>query len=292
MRADYSRNDQVELTLLPPFDRLLRARDVEVRIDRYYFDSPLFDAYERDFEARSGETEWDLPALRSTVPDDGSVLEIGCGMGRVLADLAANTAGARLVGIDTSRPALDRAAARISPADRAAGRVTLIRGDAVEHRFDETFDAVLVADCSLNGFTELSDVEALLARARDLLNPGGRIGLSIFADGAREELAHLDGHYTLDTFRDTAGAARLIHWSMRFDGATGLLHRTAMVPVERPDGRIRCVVSDVFDTIWTPAVLVPSFDRLGLVLDRVEPAAVDGGAAGGTATVTVVLARA
>jgi hypothetical protein len=81
---------------------------------------------------------------------------------------------------------------------------------------------------------------------------------------------------------------------MHYDEADGLLHRSAMV--ERPelagDGRVHVQLGDLNDRIWTPQTLAGVIGRAGLATVTAVPGAVDGGAAQGTATVTLKLAPA
>jgi SAM-dependent methyltransferase len=68
----------------------------------------------------------------------GRVLELGVGTGRLAVPMTA--AGLRVVGVDSSRPMLDRLAER-----DAAGTVTVIHGDMVDDLPAGPFDAALVA---------------------------------------------------------------------------------------------------------------------------------------------------
>lgn len=288
-RSDYSRAGAPVPRPVPPLDRLLDLPGVTAVVEPYYFDSPLFDDYERDVERRTGETDWDLAGLASAVGDGARVLEVGCGTGRALVHLAAVTTASRLVGIDTSGPALERARARAASA--GADRVEFVAGDFLAYRPDTAFDTVLLADCTLNGFTEEPAVVGLLTRARSLLAPGGRIAVSVFDDGAPATMSHLDGRTVVDSFADRDGNHHIVIWSMRFDADTALLHRTAAVPRSAPvpGEPVRCVISDMNDRVWTPSTLAPLFAAAGLAVAGKEPATLTSGAAGGAPMATLVL---
>jgi ubiquinone/menaquinone biosynthesis C-methylase UbiE len=81
---------------------------------------------------------------RLAVAQDGPVLELGCGTGRIAVPVA--RAGARIVGIDRSQEMLARARKRIVRA-RLRGRLSLVRGDIRELPFTSRtkFSAVLAA---------------------------------------------------------------------------------------------------------------------------------------------------
>ncbi|MGW5280411.1 GNAT family N-acetyltransferase [Streptomyces collinus] len=288
-RPDYSRARSAAPRPVPPLDRLLQLPGVTAEVEPYYFDSPLFDDYERDVERRTGETDWDLAGLASAVGDGERVLEAGCGMGRALIHLAATTNASLLVGIDTSEPALARA--RVRAAAAGTDRIEFVQGDFLTYRPDTAFDVVLLADCTLNGFTDDAAVVGLLAHARSLLAPGGRIAVSVFDNGAPATMTHLDGRTVVDSFTDREGTHHIVIWSMRFDAQTALLHRTAAVPrpAPAPGEPVRCVISDMNDRIWTPSTLSPLVAAAGLSITRREPATLNSGAADGAPTVTLVL---
>jgi demethylmenaquinone methyltransferase/2-methoxy-6-polyprenyl-1,4-benzoquinol methylase len=104
------------------------------------------------------------------------VLEIGCGGGGALVDLArAVGAEGRVVGLDLAPAMLHRAADRL----RRAGlrdRARLVSADAVALPFpDATFDAVFLA--FVLELFDTPEMPPVLAECRRVLRPGGRIGV-------------------------------------------------------------------------------------------------------------------
>jgi S-adenosylmethionine-diacylgycerolhomoserine-N-methlytransferase len=108
-------------------------------------------------------------------PQDGGVLEIGCGTGRNLAVAARRYKDARFYGFDISRVMLDTAEAKL---DR---RAALAQADAA------TFDPQAVF--GRKGFERvfcaytlsmIPDWRAALARGFDAVAPGGRIAVVDF----------------------------------------------------------------------------------------------------------------
>lgn len=93
---------------------------------------------------------------------EGTVLDAGCGPGRLVAELAAQ--GREAVGIDTSRAAITLT--------RALGATAVRRSIFQPLPGEGGWDTVLLADGNI-GIG--GDPVALLARCRDLLAPGGRI---------------------------------------------------------------------------------------------------------------------
>jgi SAM-dependent methyltransferase len=99
---------------------------------------------------------------------DSSVLDVGCGNG-MAAEYISDTTGARVTGLDISTVGIAQALERT--ADRRE-RLDFIAGDmSIAPLPDASFDAVVAAD----SFYFAADLDALLARLRHALRPGGRI---------------------------------------------------------------------------------------------------------------------
>jgi SAM-dependent methyltransferase len=130
----------------------------------------------------------------------GSVLELGCGTGRISVPLG--RAGVPLVGIDRSGPMLERARSRVRRA-RLAARIRLIRGDirllpfpsastngATRSRRSRRsppageggFAMVLAPYGLLQSLLRERDLTATLAEVRRVLRPGGTFGMELVAD--------------------------------------------------------------------------------------------------------------
>lgn len=112
--------------------------------------------------------------LAKTGAED-SVLELGCGYGRVLGPLAKKAA--HVVGIDTSAASLDLARKRL-------GHLThceVMEMDAVAMSFpNDTFDVVV---CIQNGISAFAtDRPKLLQESVRVANPGGTVLFSSYAE--------------------------------------------------------------------------------------------------------------
>ncbi|UFR06681.1 class I SAM-dependent methyltransferase [Streptomyces sp. Go40/10] len=115
---------------------------------------------------------------RLGLPGNGAglrLLDVGCGTGASTAALRAVLPAARITAVDASAGMLRRAAAK-----PWAGEVTFVRAPA-EHLAEAgvtgPFDAVFAAYLLRN----VSDPDAVLAGMRELLVPGGRLGVHEYA---------------------------------------------------------------------------------------------------------------
>lgn len=108
-----------------------------------------------------------LPQLRAGL----DLLDVGCGVGTVTADLAALVAPGRVVGVDASRAALDAAAAT---AQAAGVAVTFEVAEATALPFeDASFDVVHAHQV----LQHLPDPVAALREMRRVTRPGGVVAV-------------------------------------------------------------------------------------------------------------------
>lgn len=137
----------------------------------------------------SGTREWDAgtydrvsaPQLawgrelieRLELTGDETVLDAGCGSGRVSELLVAALPNGRLTGADGSRAMLTQAR------ERLGSEVELIHSDLLELHLTEPVDAVF----SSATFHWIGDHPALFARAFEWLTPGGRLEAQCGGEG-------------------------------------------------------------------------------------------------------------
>jgi S-adenosylmethionine-diacylgycerolhomoserine-N-methlytransferase len=106
-----------------------------------------------------------------------SVLELGCGTGRNLAEIARTWPGARLHGLDISREMLGLAARKLGP------RAALAAGDATAFDASTLFGARAFDHVVLSyALSMIPDWQGTIAHAATVLAPGGRLHIVDFGD--------------------------------------------------------------------------------------------------------------
>lgn len=141
----------------------------------------------RFYAALHRGTPGDLDHYVRVCQDASSVLELGCGYGRVIAALAAP--GRTVVGVeqDPELLAMARRAVQALPKAHQAG-VQLVEGDMRTVSLDRCFDRVLIPFGGLYCLLTDDDVDATLANAVRHLAPGGRVAFDVYrADAFHRE---------------------------------------------------------------------------------------------------------
>ena len=139
---------------------------------------------ERYHRVSNPQLEWGLRVLRRLGPQPGErILDIGCGTGRLTAELVAAMGEGMIVAVDRSEAMLREAASQaVTPAgphripnplnhERAGVRVYFVRADGAALPFVDMFDAVM----STATFHWILDHDQLFASIYRALAPGGRL---------------------------------------------------------------------------------------------------------------------
>jgi trans-aconitate 2-methyltransferase len=110
--------------------------------------------------------EWALPVLdRLPLEGDETVLDAGCGSGRVTEQLVGRLPGGRVIAVDASEAMLEKAR------ERLGSRADVREADLAELELDEQVDAVF----SNAVFHWILDHDRLFARLHAALRPAGRL---------------------------------------------------------------------------------------------------------------------
>jgi SAM-dependent methyltransferase len=127
----------------------------------------------------------------------GTVLEVGCGTGRILLPIA--RAGCSIVGVDSSRQMLERCRAKLAVEPAAVqGRVRLVLREMWDLTLGATYALIIAPFRVLQHLTTVDDqLRCLEVIARDLA-PNGRLVFDVF-NPAFARLVEADGIEREDT---------------------------------------------------------------------------------------------
>jgi trans-aconitate methyltransferase len=133
-----------------------------------------------EYEGASNEDAYFFGRLLSRVRPR-RVLELACGSGRVTFTLARSLSKAEIVGMDSSIDMLGKAtAAREAAESSVRERVSFVKGDMRDWPGSgDTYDAVVIACCSVSHLLTLDDRRATWETAFRLLRPGGVFVLDV-----------------------------------------------------------------------------------------------------------------
>jgi SAM-dependent methyltransferase len=125
----------------------------------------------------------------------GTVLELGCGTGRILLPIA--RAGSTIVGLDSSNQMLARCRAKLAAEPAAVqGRVTLQQRDIHDFDLGATYELIIAPFRVVQHLTAVDDQLRFLAAVTRHLGPNGRLIFDVFnphfdrlvsADGVERE---------------------------------------------------------------------------------------------------------
>ena len=177
--------------------------------------------------------------LDAALEADGSVLEIGCGTGRVLVPCAHVVQ--EIVGLDASAAMLGHCAARVaSLPDDVRRRVSLVEADMRDFDLGRTFSLVTTPFRSFQHLLGAEDQQAALASIQRHVQPGGRFILDVFnpslpllADDRLLNVPFPEPSFTLPDGRIVRRTSRIIARDWVAQTQTAEMSHL----VEWPDGR-------------------------------------------------------
>jgi SAM-dependent methyltransferase len=143
----------------------------------YYHNESIAAAYDTENSGETVTTD-DIPfyasLAKAAAAAGHSVLELGCGTGRVTIPMA--QAGVNIVGLDSSAEMLAVAQAK------AAGlqNIRWLRGDMAAFNLEQRFGLVIIPFRSFLLLLTLAEQKSCLARIHQHLVDGGRLALNFF----------------------------------------------------------------------------------------------------------------
>jgi SAM-dependent methyltransferase len=120
----------------------------------------------------------DVPFYLRNVDRSTSVLELGCGTGRVLIPLAAHCK--EIVGVDYSAGMIEHCRVKLSESDQNVANVTLTVGDITRLDLGRRFDLIIAPYRVMQALETDDEVAGFFGVIRKHLAPGGACILNVF----------------------------------------------------------------------------------------------------------------
>jgi ubiquinone/menaquinone biosynthesis C-methylase UbiE len=139
-----------------------------------------------------------------------TVLELGCGTGRVAIPIAQT--GVDVVGIDNSQAMLDQAQIKADRLGPGAGSLDLVNADMRDFSLDSTFDLAIIPFRGFLALLTVDDQRRALLNIRKHLNIGGRLVFNIFVPDIQMLLQVGDTPYHLRDVTDPDTGITYVLW--------------------------------------------------------------------------------
>lgn len=196
----------------------------------------------KDYEKHSnGQQQWARELIsKLSLGGTEELLDIGCGDGKVTAEIASLLPGGRVVGVDSSASMIDLAKKRYPPEDHKNLMFELM--DAADLAFGPHFDLVF-SNAALHW---VKDHRPVVESIYSCLRPGGRMLLQMGGKGnARDILRVLDKlikqpeyHHYFEGFEFPYGFLGVEHYQEFLDEAGFVPHRVELIDKDMAhDGR-------------------------------------------------------
>ena len=175
----------------------------------------------------------------------GEVLELGCGTGRVALILAAE--GFRVTGLDLSTKMLDVFREKLSRKPELSEKITLVHGNMADFAFDRKFSMIIAPFRAFQALTDDCDIEKSLACIHHNLADDGIFIVNVFNPRSVmdeswiysetvqwERLDEKSGNYVVKK-----------HWGDRIDTANRVIYPHFAFEVTYPDGKTERITDDL-----------------------------------------------
>jgi SAM-dependent methyltransferase len=167
-------------------------------VEVYDLFAPFYDSYISGFNA-------DLPLYKQLCRSCHSIVEVGCGSGRILQSLLESDS--ELTGVDISPAMLSLAVERLA-ASVASGRLKLINHNLCHAPLAQTYEIALVSYYTFNYLLSDSECNAFLANSYASLAGNGRIVMDLFYPKTLAE-PETDDQWTTETFQQAGKGVTL-----------------------------------------------------------------------------------
>ena len=175
----------------------------------------------------------------------GTVLELGCGTGRVAMTLAAE--GFDVTGLDLSKDMLDVFRKKLAGQPEINNKITLHHGNMADFCFPDSFGMIIAPFRAFQALTNDADIENCLRCVRQHLNDGGIFIVNVFNPyGVLDESWCYPETVQWERHDDASGHHVVKkHWGDKIDVTNQIIYPHFAYEITHPDGRRERVVDDL-----------------------------------------------
>ncbi len=177
---------------------MVTSTQVERQTSDIYYQQREADIYDLEYQWKTDDVDFWVGLANEHAGSAGTVMELGCGTGRVLMPVAEN--GMNIVGVDESPWMIAKAKEKY---DRLTGEVQahigLLEGDMRNLHLEQKFNLIYIP---FNTFQILKTVEDQLAvfnTVRQYLAPGGVFAFEIFVPDLRLLVPERERKWAMET---------------------------------------------------------------------------------------------
>ena len=202
----------------------------------------LYDVDNRDI------VQDDIPFyLEYAKRQQGEVLELGCGTGRVALMLAAE--GFRITGLDLSREMLDVFKNKLEGKLELVEKITIVHGNMADFNFDRKFSLITAPFRAFQCLTDDANIDNSLACIRNHLTDNGIFIVNVFnpnPDRMTKEKWCYPETVQWERLDDKTGNYVVKkHWGDGIDTENRIIYPHFAFEVTYPDGRTERIVDDL-----------------------------------------------
>lgn len=143
-----------------------------------------YDPFARFYDLFGQEAPNDVPFYLDRSRTAGRILEVGCGTGRILIELAKALPNVSFVGVDSSEEMLK--AAEHKKNELNIHNIELVHADVRDLNLDRMFDLILVTYQTFQFILTVEDQLQALQNVQKHLRPGGTCILHVFNPDAKQ----------------------------------------------------------------------------------------------------------
>ncbi len=176
---------------------------------------------------------------------NGDVLELGCGTGRVALKLTAE--GFRVTALDLSQQMLDMFRKKLSAKPELSDKISLVHGDMSNFCLDRKFAMIIAPFRAFQAVTDAKDIDNALTCIREHLNNDGIFIVNVF-----NPHPVMDQSWCYDEIiqwerldENTGNYIVKKHWGDKIDIENQVIYPHFAFEVTYPDGKKQRIVDDL-----------------------------------------------